>query len=148
MHAGEVEPEPQVLRVLRGCWHTLAALRRGAAPIVLNQWSAAVRVKNGRLTIATLVDSEWRDRFWWRVYETLLAAKTLRFCRRCRAPFLARKRQLYCHPRHAVSGAERNRAYWAKARDRINLSRRLAYDTKMKATIGAKVRARVPRSLV
>jgi len=94
-----------------------------------------------------LANSAWRDRFWWQVYETLTAVPTLRFCRRCRKPFLAQKKQIYCRPSHSISSAERNRAYWARNRGMINLRRVNAYDAKIKRTLGAKVAARVPRTL-
>jgi hypothetical protein len=95
-----------------------------------------------------MVDSDWKDRFWWRVYETLIDASALRFCRRCSIPFLAQKKRIYFHPTHAITDAGRNRAYWAKAREKVNLARRLAYDAKIKATLGAGVAARALRTPV
>jgi hypothetical protein len=59
-------------------------------------------------------DMPRRDAFLWRVYEALMATDArVKFCARprCGRAFIARKRQAYCRPAHAVPVAARGKKY-------------------------------------
>ena len=80
------------------------------------------------------VDVPWLDAFQRSVYDTLMAARDrFRFCAytKCRAPFLAKKRQIYHDPK--CSQAVRTRKYRLEKREHFRQLRREAYKRKLRA---------------
>jgi hypothetical protein len=68
-----------------------------------------------------------RDRFAWRLYDVLSHfGVRLKFCRRqgCGQAFIAKKRQAYCRPSHAVDVAARGRKYRRTRKARLARSSR------------------------
>jgi hypothetical protein len=133
--------------------HLYNELRDGGSDRVIevNGWRAEIRRNpaTGRLEVSPqLLAMSSRDAFFWHLADTLGAA-TLRtaLCPTCRNPFVARKAQRYCTAGCAPSGAERNRAYRQRHRDRLNLTRRHRYDAGRRKQFAKSVfiKARTPR---
>jgi hypothetical protein len=107
--------------------------------IEVRGWRATVDQdsRTGRLQIRPLLlNMDWQAAFWWQLAETLRAPEVrVAFCANatCRAPFVARKAQRYCQARCAPSGADRNRAYRQRHRDKLNRARRRRYDAALRA---------------
>ncbi len=82
---------------------------------------------------------DWSGYFLLRVYDVLRAAeRRFRICPDCRRAFIARKRQAYCSPR--CSQNVRTKKYRFRHRARLKKQRHAAYERKMKAALGAKVK--------
>jgi len=107
-------------------------------------WMAFLKIENGVLhgTIDTL-QFPWPDAFKYQVYETLTDSSVqprLRFCHndKCRRPFIAHKRQIYCST--VCSQSHRTRLWRKTNRERFRAKRREAYKRKMQAKLNTPVK--------
>jgi|GEM_PF-1280989 len=109
-----------------------------------SSWAASLCVQDNRLSgMFELWDVPWTQAFkimTWTVLTHAAVTARFRFCsnEKCRAPFLANKRQAYCSP--TCSQAHRTQTYRRRNPERFRELRRAAYERKMKAQVGMNVR--------
>lgn len=120
--------------VKQGIWRLAQGIPWWIAPKI----NYGLRITNGRLDSHRVATSQV-DFSAFEVFETLTVERDrFHFCQRCRRPFIARKRQVYCTPK--CSQAVRSQRYRKKDPERFRRLRRQGYERQVRASLGPSVR--------